>query len=101
MEEKELVELKDGTTLPLRNVPVSAWRYLGYKILFSIPVIGVICLIAVALFAQNVNVRSFALSYFCGAFIAIAIIVILYLISAPLVLELLDYILTIIEDLAY
>lgn len=92
MDKEELVELKDGTTIPLKNVPVSAWRYYGYQLLFSIPILGVICLIAVALFAQNVNIRSFARSYFCGAIIVAILVGLLYLIAAPFLFELIDYI---------
>jgi hypothetical protein len=92
MDKEELVELKDGTTIPLKNVPVSAWRYYGYQLLFSIPILGVICLIAVALFAQNVNIRSFARSYFCGVIIVAILVGLLYLIAAPFLLELIEYI---------
>ncbi len=91
MNEHEIIELKDGSTMPLRNAPISAWRYFGYQILFSIPVLGVICLIAVALFAYNVNARSFARSYFCGAIIVAILIAILYALAAPLLLEILEY----------
>ncbi|MBR4420342.1 MAG: hypothetical protein IKT32_05625 [Clostridia bacterium] len=69
---------KEYEALPYENLPVSAWRYFGYQILFSIPVIGTIALIVVALSAANVNIRSFARSYFCGFFIAVAILAIAF-----------------------
>ena len=45
--------------------PISAWGYIGYQILYSIPIIGFIFLIVNAIGARNVNVRNFARSYFC------------------------------------
>ena len=92
MDNKDYIQLNDGTTIPLENAPVSAWRYYGYQLLFSIPILGIICLIAVALFAQNVNIRSFARSYFCGAIIVAILVGLLYLIAAPLLLNLIELI---------
>ena len=56
---------------------ISAWGYFGYQILFAIPIIGTICLIYCALCADNLNLRSFARSYFCKYVIIAIIIVIL------------------------
>ena len=41
------------------------WGYFGYELLFSIPCIGLIVLIVLAVSAKNVNVKNFARSYFC------------------------------------
>lgn len=54
-----------------RYKPVSAWGYLGYKILFAIPVIGWFFLIVFACSGKNFNRRSFARSYFCVLLIGI------------------------------
>ena len=59
--------------LPEKYHPVGAWRYVGYQILFAIPVIGFIFLIIFACSDANINRRSFARSYFC-VFLIVAII---------------------------
>jgi len=51
--------------IPVQYQPISAWGYIGYQLLYSIPVIGLIFLIVNALGASNINVRNFARSYFC------------------------------------
>lgn len=51
--------------------PVSAWGYVGYTILFCIPVLGFILLIVFALSSKNINRRNFARSYFCMLLIAV------------------------------
>ena len=57
--------------------PISPWGYFWYNILFSIPVIGFIFLVVFALKADNVNLKNYARSFFCGLIISIIIIVIL------------------------
>lgn len=64
--------------LPPKYRPIGAWGYLGYTILFGIPVIGWICLIVFALSGSNINRRSFARSYFAGALVIAIIIAIVF-----------------------
>lgn len=59
--------------LPEKYQPVGAWRYVGYNILFSIPLVGFIFLIVFACSDANINRRSYARSYFC-VFLIVAII---------------------------
>lgn len=47
------------------NKPISAWGYLGYELLFTIPIVGIIIAIILALGAHNQNVKNFARSQFC------------------------------------
>ena len=54
-----------GSVIPSAYNPISAWGYFGYRLLYSIPVIGWIVLIVHALAASNINVRRHARSYFC------------------------------------
>ena len=62
-----------------RYRPIGAWGYFGYNILFSIPIVGQLILIIFALGGTgNVNVRSYARSFFCGTIIAIIIILIIF-----------------------
>ena len=63
--------------IPPQYKPLSPWAYLGYQILFTIPVVGLIALIIFALNNDNVNRRNFARSYFCVLFIAIVLVVII------------------------
>lgn len=56
------------------TTPKSPWSYFGHSILYAIPLIGWIILIIQAIGADNVNLRNYARSYFCG-FILIAIII--------------------------
>ncbi len=53
--------------------PISAWGYVGYSILFSIPIIGLVFLIVFAFSSGNINRRSYARSYFCWLLIVIII----------------------------
>lgn len=55
----------DEERLDPRYEPISAWGYVGYQILFAIPVIGWLFLIIFACSNSNINRRSFARSYFC------------------------------------
>lgn len=52
--------------LPERYKPISMWGYLGYQLLFAIPILGWIMLFIFSFGkGENVNVRNFARSYFC------------------------------------
>lgn len=57
--------------------PISMWGYFGYEILFSIPIVGLICLIVFSITARNQNLKNFARSYFCFLIIAVILIGIL------------------------
>lgn len=53
-------------SLPEKYKPISMWGYLGYQLLFAIPVLGWIMLFIFAFGKdENINVRNFARSYFC------------------------------------
>ena len=54
-----------------RYKPISAWGYFGYKLLYSIPVLGWIFLIIFACSGRNFNRRAFARSYFVVLLIAV------------------------------
>jgi len=58
-------EKQEISRLPRKYRPLSAWEYFGYNLLFSIPLIGFICLIVFAVSDSNIVRRSFARSYFC------------------------------------
>ena len=58
--------MSSNNQIPEKYKPISMWGYFGYEILFSIPLIGFICLLVFAFGgANNINLRNFARSYFC------------------------------------
>ena len=67
----------DSSNIPSKYKPISAWGYFGYNILFSIPLVGFICLIVFSFDSSNINRRSYARSFF----IIYILIAILFLIS--------------------
>ncbi len=56
--------------------PLSPWGYVGYTILFSIPIVGFIFLIVLTFSRSNINRRSFARSYWCWLLMTLIITVI-------------------------
>ena len=54
--------------------PITMWGYVGYQILFSIPIVGFICVLIFAFSAHNINLRNFARSYFCFLIIVLVIL---------------------------
>ena len=67
--------------LPKEYEPISMWGYFGYEILFSIPIVGFICLVIFALGSKNVNKKNFARSYFCYTIICLVIFAIVFAIA--------------------
>lgn len=60
--------------------PISMWGYFGYEILFSIPCVGLICLIIFSFASKNKNVKNFARSYFCF-YIIMAVLTVIILVA--------------------
>ena len=71
--------------IPAQFKPIGAWGYVGYNLLYSIPVVGFIMLIVFALSNGNYNRRNYARSYFCVMLIT-AIIAIVTLIIGLLLM---------------
>ena len=55
--------------IPAQYSRLSAWSYFGLKMLFSIPVVGLVFLIVFSFSRGNLNRRSFARSYWCECLI--------------------------------
>ena len=53
--------------------PITPFGYVGYNLLFSIPVIGLIMLIIYSFDNANINRRNYARSFFVTTIIAIAL----------------------------
>lgn len=62
--------------------PIGAWKYVGYNILFSIPLIGLIFLIVFACSSENINRRNYARSVFCAILLVVIIFAVVYGIMA-------------------
>ena len=78
----------DNNMIPEEYRPISMWGYFGYEILFSIPIVGFICLIVFALGAKNVNKKNVARSYFCYTIICFVVfMVVLAIVLATGALE--------------
>lgn len=67
--------------------PISAWGYLGYTILWSIPVVGWIIWLCSVIGAKNKNVKNFARYPLCVLLFTIIVSVVIGL--AGVVLQLL------------
>ena len=70
--------------LPNEYRPLSAWAYVGYSLLFSIPLIGLILLIVFSFDSSNINRRNYARSYFCEILIAFIIVIFMLIIISVL-----------------
>lgn len=54
--------------------PLSPWAYVGYSILFFIPIVGLIFLVVFTFSSRNINRRSFARSYWCSLILVVILI---------------------------
>lgn len=78
------IEQDRAAGLPSEFRPMGAWEYFGYSLLFSLPLVGFICLIIFSCSGSNINRRSFARSYFCGFLIVGIILVIVVVLMVTL-----------------
>ena len=51
------------------------WAYLGYSILFAIPVIGFIFLVVFSFSGANINRRNYARSYWCALLVFLILLI--------------------------
>lgn len=64
-------------TKPTVNKPISMWGYFGYQVLFSLPVVGLVALVLISIYAKNINVRNFACSFYCTLILTLALLVLI------------------------
>lgn len=74
---------KAKNNLPSEYEPLSAWAYVGYNILYSIPVIGWIFMIIYALDDSNINRRNYTRSFFV-VFLIVAIFILVLTLTGTL-----------------
>ena len=67
--------------IPSQYKPLGAWAYVGYSLLFSIPFVGLICLLIFTFNDKNLNRRSYARSYWCALLLALIIAIVLVVIG--------------------
>ena len=65
--------------LPDDLKPMSAWGYVGWGILFAIPIVGLVLVIVFSCISGNINRKRFARSYICWFIIAAIIFAILFI----------------------
>ena len=74
--------------------PISSWGYVGYSILFMIPLIGFILLIVFSLSNEYINRRNFARSYWCWLLISIIVIIFIFVVVSPAIFSALEALLS-------
>lgn len=67
--------------IPKEYKPLSPLEYVGYNILFALPIIGLIALIIFAFNNENINRRNYARSYFCTL---IVIVIFIFIVCASI-----------------
>ena len=70
--------------------PISAWGYVGYSILFMIPVVGWIFLLVFTFSDKNINRRSFARSFWIWALILAVLAIVLASTATVFLADVLD-----------
>ena len=67
--------------IPAEYKPLSAWAYVGWRLLFLIPFVGFVLLIVMSFAPRNKNLKSFARSYWCMALLGVLIAIIIVVIA--------------------
>lgn len=57
--------------IPNEYRPLSAWGYIGYNLLFAIPLVGLICMIVFAVDSSYIARRNYARSFLLWMLIAV------------------------------
>lgn len=74
MKKNKRIKINTKTTdmlLPKAYRPLSPWNYFWRSVLYSIPVIGWIFLLAHAIAGKSRHGRSYARSYFCALLVGV------------------------------
>lgn len=76
MEETFNTPVQQEPVLPEKYKPLSPWAYVGYNLLFSIPLVGFILLIVYSLDSTKITRRNYARSFWCMTLVATVIAVV-------------------------
>ena len=69
-------------TIPKNYIPMSPWAYIGWGLVYSIPIVGFIFLIVNSFREDNLNRRNYTRSYWCALLIVLILIVVVFGIAA-------------------
>lgn len=75
---------ESNVNIPNEYRPLSPWGYIGYNILFNIPIVGLVLLIVFALDNNYIARRNYSRSYLIVMLIGILISVIAFIICFAL-----------------
>lgn len=67
--------------IPDKYQPISAWGYVGYSLLFNIPILGLLMLLLYACSDDNINLRNYARAWFCRLLVVLCIALYIFFIS--------------------
>lgn len=73
-----------NSNVPNEYRPMSSWGYIGYNILFSIPLVGLILMIVFALDDSYIARRNYARSFLWVLLICIILSVLIFILFAIL-----------------
>ena len=74
------VNVYGNQTVPSEYRPIKPWGYIGYMLLYGLPIIGFIMLIVNACSSDNYNKRNFARSYLWLMLVSLIITIIITII---------------------
>lgn len=92
---------KENKAAQARLKPISPWGYIGYQLLYCIPLIGLIVLLAHAIDARNQNVKNYARSVLIVIIISLVLMIFMIVMCAVLIStnpEIYDYIMEYFEQ---
>ena len=69
-------------TIPSKYKPLSAWAYVGYNLLFTIPIVGFIFLLIFSFSDENINRRNYARSFFCSILLILPVCIIIIVLAS-------------------
>ena len=69
--------MDQSNNIPNEYRPLSAWGYIGYNLLFAIPLVGVICIIVFSLDSSYIARRNYARSFLIWMLIGIVLSIII------------------------
>lgn len=81
-----------AASIPQEYKPLNPWLYVCYDLLFSIPLVGLVCIIVFSCSSSgNKNLRSYALSKLCWALISVVLCVLLIAVGVAYADALIDF----------
>lgn len=79
----EMTSGQNHYQIPDEYRPIGMWGYFGYSLLFSIPIVGIICELVFAFGGtKNMNLRNFARAQFCMVIVVIVLLIIIVMTGA-------------------